>query len=47
MVEGCANCAKRLGTRMKAMSDGSIASYGLWMGGFTAGIALIWMWMGV
>ena len=47
MVDGCANCAKRLGTRMKGMSDGSIASYGLWMGGVTAGIALIWMWMGV
>ncbi len=47
LVDGCAKSAKRLGTRLKGMADGSIATYGLWMGGVTAGIALIWMWMGV
>jgi NADH:ubiquinone oxidoreductase subunit 5 (subunit L)/multisubunit Na+/H+ antiporter MnhA subunit len=37
-----ADTAKRAGTRLKAFADGQVASYGLWMGGGAATIALLW-----
>jgi hypothetical protein len=47
MVNGAGNLARRCGTGLKRLADGSIASYGIWMGGVTAGIAFLWIWMGV
>ena len=46
MVNGAGNLARRSGTSLRRFADGSIASYGLWMGGVTAGIAFLWIWMG-
>ena len=46
IVNGLASLAKGAGTRVRRFADGSITSYGLWMGGVTAMIAFIWMWMG-
>ena len=46
VVNGLGRRAHGIGTRLRAMADGSIASYGLWMGGATALLALVWMWMG-
>ncbi|HJM55889.1 MAG: NADH-quinone oxidoreductase subunit L [Planctomycetes bacterium] len=41
-IDAMADTAKRAGTRLKAFADGQVASYGLWMGGGAAVIALLW-----
>ncbi|MFT4538814.1 MAG: NADH-quinone oxidoreductase subunit L [Planctomycetota bacterium] len=46
IVNGCATVAKSAGNRVRRFTDGSITTYGLWMGGVTAMIAFVWMWMG-
>ena len=46
LVNGAGNLARSLGQRVRRMADGSIASYGLWMGGVTAALALAWIWIG-
>ncbi len=47
IANGLATGAKRSGAWLKRFADGSIASYGLWMGGAAAVLALLWTWMGV
>jgi NADH-quinone oxidoreductase subunit L len=47
LVNGAGQGAKRLGARVRRLADGSIATYGLWMGSVTALLAFLWMWMGV
>jgi NADH-quinone oxidoreductase subunit L len=46
VVNGAGRLARQTGGRVRKMADGSIATYGLWMGGVTAGLAILWMWMG-
>jgi NADH-quinone oxidoreductase subunit L len=46
VVNGAGNSAVRAGKYLRRLADGSIASYGLWMGGVTAAIAFVWMWIG-
>jgi NADH-quinone oxidoreductase subunit L len=46
LVNGTAALAKAAGTRVRRMTDGSIATYALWMGGVTASIAIVWIWWG-
>ncbi len=38
--------ARGSGRRLRKLADGSVASYGLWMGGAAALVALLWMWGG-
>ena len=45
-VDGTARLARDAGERLRLFANGSIAGYGLWMGGATAVIALTWMWLG-
>jgi NADH-quinone oxidoreductase subunit L len=49
-IDGAVNwlgrSARAAGTRLRRLTDGSIATYGLWMGGGAAGLALVWMWLG-
>ncbi|TDJ77605.1 MAG: NADH-quinone oxidoreductase subunit L [Planctomycetota bacterium] len=47
LVNGAGAGARRLGMRVRRLADGSIATYGLWMGSVTALLAFLWMWMGV
>jgi NADH-quinone oxidoreductase subunit L len=44
LVNGGGIWARGLGTRLRRLSDGSISTYGLWMGGGAVLIALFWMW---
>ncbi len=44
LVNGVAALARDIGQRWRRMSDGQIATYGLWMGAFTALIAILLMW---
>ena len=44
VVNGAAALARAAGRRSRRLADGSVASYGLWMGGAAALIALLWMW---
>ena len=44
VVNGAASTAQRAGRSLRRMSDGSIATYGLWMGAVTALLAFLWMW---
>ncbi len=46
VVNGAAALARAGGARVRRMADGSIATYALWMGGVTAGLAVLWMWWG-
>lgn len=46
LVNAAADGAKKAGNRIRRSADGSIATYGMWMGGSTAVIALLWMWLG-
>jgi len=46
VVNGAGSGARSLGTRLRRMADGSIATYGLWMGGVSVGLTLVWMWIG-
>jgi NADH-quinone oxidoreductase subunit L len=43
-VNGAGEVALSFGSRMRAMTSGNIAAYGLWMGAITALIALIFVW---
>ena len=43
LVNGAAALARSLGARLRKLADGNISTYGLWMGGFAVGIALVWM----
>jgi NADH-quinone oxidoreductase subunit L len=44
LVNGVAALARDVGQRWRRMSDGQIATYGLWMGAFTALIAFLLLW---
>jgi NADH-quinone oxidoreductase subunit L len=44
LVNGAAATARGIGARWRRMSDGHIATYGLWMGAFTALIAFLLLW---
>ncbi|MBL8860263.1 MAG: NADH-quinone oxidoreductase subunit L [Planctomycetes bacterium] len=44
LVNGVAALARDLGGRWRRLNDGHIATYGLWMGAFTAVIALLFLW---
>ena len=46
LVNGAANLARGLGSRVRRMANGSIAQYALWMGGATVSLGALWMWMG-
>ena len=46
LVNNAGRGAKELGSRLRRMADGNIATYGLWMGGVSVGLSLLWMWMG-
>ncbi len=43
IVNGSANLARSLGQRAKRLSDGSVASAGMWMGAGAALLAFIWL----
>ncbi|MCP3916076.1 MAG: NADH-quinone oxidoreductase subunit L [bacterium] len=45
-VNACGRMAVSAGNSLRRMANGSIASYGLWMGGAAATLLLIWMWVG-
>ena len=47
LVNGAGAGARRLGLRVRRLADGSIATYGMWMGSVTALLAFLWMWVGV
>ena len=44
-VNACATLAKRAANQVRRMADGSIATYGLWMGGAAATMVFLWMWV--
>jgi NADH-quinone oxidoreductase subunit L len=44
MVNGVAALARDAGNRWRRQADGNIATYGLWMGAFTALIAFLFLW---
>jgi NADH-quinone oxidoreductase subunit L len=44
LVNGAGASARGIGERWRRMSDGRIATYGLWMGAFTALIAFLLLW---
>lgn len=44
LVNGVAALARGAGQRWRRMADGHIATYGLWMGAFTALIAFLLLW---
>jgi NADH:ubiquinone oxidoreductase subunit 5 (subunit L)/multisubunit Na+/H+ antiporter MnhA subunit len=44
IVNGTAALARDIGQRWRRQADGNIATYGLWMGAFTAVIAFLFMW---
>jgi NADH-quinone oxidoreductase subunit L len=44
LVNGAAAAARGLGARVRRMADGSIATYGLWMGAVTALLAILLLW---
>jgi len=46
-VNGLADAAKRGGLRLRALANGQVSSYGLWMGGGAAVIALLWALGGI
>ncbi len=44
LVNGLGYGARACGTRLRRLSDGTIASYGLWMGAGAVLLAFFWMW---
>jgi NADH-quinone oxidoreductase subunit L len=44
IVNGVAALARDAGQRWRRQADGNIATYGLWMGAFTALIAFLFLW---
>jgi NADH-quinone oxidoreductase subunit L len=44
LVNGVAALARDIGARWRRMADGSVATYGLWMGAVTALIAIFFLW---
>ncbi|MEM7516200.1 MAG: proton-conducting transporter membrane subunit, partial [Planctomycetota bacterium] len=44
LVNGAANSAKDIGSKLRAMADGRVSHYALWMGGGAATIAFLWIW---
>lgn len=44
LVNGAAALARGTGGRVRKMADGSIATYGLWMGAVTALMAFLFLW---
>ena len=42
-VNGCASGARALGRKLRGLTDGGVASYGLWMGAGAALLALAWI----
>jgi hypothetical protein len=43
-VNGAARIARRLGGALRAMIDGSVKSYALWMSAGAALLAILWIW---
>jgi NADH-quinone oxidoreductase subunit L len=43
-VNGAAALARAAGGRLRAVADGRVKSYALWMGAGTAAITLLWIW---
>ena len=44
LVNGVAALARGIGGKVRRMADGSIATYGLWMGAVTALMAFLFLW---
>ncbi len=44
LVNGVAAATRGTGSRVRRMADGSIATYGLWMGAVTAVMAFLFLW---
>jgi len=44
LVNGAAGCARGLATRGRALVDGSVKTYALWMGAGAALLSLVWIW---
>jgi hypothetical protein len=44
LVNGVAAMTRGTGSRVRRMADGSIATYGLWMGAVTAVMAFLFLW---
>ena len=44
LVNGAASMARDVGQRWRRQADGHIATYGLWMGAFTALVAVLFLW---
>ena len=45
LVNALGSGARGLGTRLRRISDGTIANYGLWMGAGAVLLAFFWMWV--
>ena len=45
LVNGVAAATRGIGSRVRRMADGSIATYGLWMGAVTALMAFLFLWI--
>lgn len=43
LVNGAGNLARGAGTKLRQLSDGGVANYGLWMGAGAAVLAVIWI----
>jgi NADH-quinone oxidoreductase subunit L len=46
VVNGAAAGARSIGTKLRRMADGNIATYGLWMGAVSVALTLVWMLIG-
>ncbi len=45
-VNGLGRLAQSTGHRVRKTADGSLSTYGLWMGGAACTLVVLWMWMG-
>ena len=45
-VNGLGRLAQSAGHRVRKTADGSLSTYGLWMGGAACTLVVLWMWMG-
>ena len=43
LVNGAGSLARALGTHLRALSDGQVKGYAIWMGAGAAGLSLLWM----